>query len=161
MEKHYELNVSDWAGYLKSKGLQFLTGEACNVGLRQLWEVTEEGHAILEAFFSVGINLSPPMNRGYGTILLNRNIVCPSIVTFALLQEYPVVLYVPTQKFETYSTNKNWKAFSSAENFAAHRLAFPKTYGVDGTLLGHYRVYYREVTNLFMRNPHGRSGRLV
>ncbi len=82
--------ISCWDD-LREFGFDLLTGEACGLMYRLLFDVTAQGKGILEKCFGVGLNLSESWNRGtdekpsVGSILLSNEMMVP-IAVFTLLE---------------------------------------------------------------------------
>jgi hypothetical protein len=71
---------------LDAFGIRVLTGEACGLGFRLLFDLTEQGKAILEKAFDVKLVPAEPWNRGaVGSIMLAPEML-PLVGTFALLE---------------------------------------------------------------------------
>src|SRR5437867_11962011 len=72
---------------LRPYGLNCLTGEACGLGMRLLFDVTDKGRELLKTFFGV-CDLSLPSNwnsGANGSIMLPHEVARPLMV-FALLK---------------------------------------------------------------------------
>jgi len=66
-------------------GLTPLTGEACGLMYRILFDVTEQGKKIIDKCFDVKVQLAKPWNNGAGSIMLSREMMIP-LGIFALLE---------------------------------------------------------------------------
>lgn len=67
-------------------GIKPLTGEACGLTYRILFDVTEQGRTALEKTFDVKVELAEPWNRGaIGSIMLAPEMLIP-VGIFALLE---------------------------------------------------------------------------
>ncbi|WP_146118972.1 hypothetical protein [Blastopirellula marina] len=82
--------VSGWRD-LEQFGIEALTGEACGLMYRILFDVTEHGKHILEKCFGCGVELAEAWNRGtdekphIGSIMLSNEMLIP-LGIFALLE---------------------------------------------------------------------------
>ncbi len=80
--------VSCWND-LKPFGIDPLTGEACGLMHRILFDLTAQGQEIVEKALGCGLNLSEPWNRGdpphVGSILLPQDMFV-TLAIFALLE---------------------------------------------------------------------------
>ena len=72
-------------------GIELLTGEACGLMYRILFDVTENGANIIRKCFDIDIKFSEPWNRGsdedrhVGSIMLSNEMLTP-LAIFALLE---------------------------------------------------------------------------
>jgi hypothetical protein len=82
--------VNNW-GALEPYGLHLLTGEACGLMYRLLFDVTRQGQKVLEKCLGVTLMLAEPWNSGspddphLGSILLPQSMFLP-LGVFALLE---------------------------------------------------------------------------
>lgn len=83
--------ITCWAD-LRDYGIDYLTGEACGLSYRILFDVTKRGKHILEKCFGIpNMNLPESWNAGsksdphVGSIMLARDMYVP-IAVFALLE---------------------------------------------------------------------------
>jgi hypothetical protein len=77
---------------LRPYGVVFLTGEACGLMMRLLFDVTEKGRQVLARTLGIpGLKLAEPWNRGseadphVGSIMLTQEMLVP-VAVFALLE---------------------------------------------------------------------------
>ncbi len=82
--------ISSWSD-LRPYGIDALTGEACGLMYRILFDVTAKGKQIIEKCLSVEVKLAEAWNRGskedphVGSIMLAQEMLTP-LAVFALLE---------------------------------------------------------------------------
>ena len=80
------VRIDDDLKFLKTIGLNWLTGESCGYSMRILFDVeTEHAKELLESFFGTKLELHPKWNKGIGSIMLSRGVIKDFII-FASLQ---------------------------------------------------------------------------
>lgn len=95
-------------GFLRSHGIDPLTGEACGLGMRVLCDVTEEGKKILERFFGLPeirmMEAWNPEPGKVGSIMIPRDMFTDLLVMIMVEDGKNIVahtedgLYAGTQK---------------------------------------------------------------
>lgn len=137
---------------LRQYGLEPLTGEACGLGYRILFDVTHNGRTVLGKWLGIpDLRLADPWNRGdpadpaVGSILLSRELLVP-VGIFALLETGCSEVWQLTNGellgIEPSDTESHRQA--AQEVYAAQRV---RTYRYGGTAGD--------------RNVHAISGRIV
>ena len=81
---------------LRTFGIDYLTGEACGIALRLLFDLTENGERIIDSFFGGVQTTSKAWNKGKSSIMLPRSIL-DDLCVYALLTEYEYVVVKPGQ----------------------------------------------------------------
>lgn len=148
--------ITSWQD-MKVFGFDLLTGEACGIGIRGLFDVTDEAKKTLYGFFGLTsldgfADAWNSRDGATGSILLPYSLLHP-LATYCLLvqKKWPLVLTVShraksyTSDFVMGLTDKDWLEMA---NRADH--LWPKS----------YNLYYNHATSNEGRNVHHFTGRM-
>lgn len=150
---------------LDDYGIELLTGEACGIGLRLLFDVSPEGAKILEEFLSIRFTdennaWNHQGQEGWKSIMLSRGVI-DDLLVFIMCREYPVVVKVNWRSASGYA----WyvEGFPSMELYKEWRKAAERVYiSTDerGEEKSCWMTYYPAGTGAGgTRNTHFMSGR--
>ena len=99
---------------MEAYGIELLTGEACGIGMRLLFDLSPSGRALVEQFLSISFNeynnsWNHKGQEGWKSILMSRQMI-DDLMAFTLSLAYPYVAVV------------NWR---SEYGYAAYCEGFP------------------------------------
>jgi len=149
-EKYY----SQWDNreLLDSFGVNYLTGEACGLSMRGLYDLTPAGAELLAEFLGGCVPQSEAWNGRDGAKVsaLLTHATVEDLISYGLCKRHPLVLRINS----TYTNG--WACFKSMADFEAWREA-----DAGKVHEGKWRVYYASGTAAAgFRNQHVFSGRV-
>ena len=151
---HLDLNY-DSSDYLKSIGINILTGEACGLSMRLLCDITESAQTLLSDFFGgVTFNAVGWNNYDGKSIMLTRETL-NDIIVYSVCTQYPIVIKCSYRnkrgKFET----NHLRGLNTQDELNALKPHYQKIHD------NNYRVFYSSGTAAGgLRNTHEFSGRV-
>ena len=139
-------------GEMDQFGLQCLTGEACGLGMRLLFDVTEPGRKLLEKFFGVNQLILPQDWNGgeaVGSIMLAAD-QCTPIAIMGMLEQGCIEVW---QQFEN---NERTGFLFGLENEEELKLAGENMTCWPNVTYRHWKYHGTAGS----RNVHAMSGRI-
>jgi hypothetical protein len=128
---HYTLNQGQFNKFLEEHGIRYLTGKACAMGIRGLYDLTEQGSDILSNFLGGCTPTFPNWNSGA---------VKSAFIAYATIR--PLVAFI---------LGMEWECVVDVEH---HGHGFGASY-----LIGCQRNDWQDVTDIVEAGPTGRNYR--
>jgi len=132
--------IKSW-GDLKKYGISFLTGESCAYGLRGLFDLNEEGKALIEGYFGGTVTVRPGSNwnsevngkPAVGSVLLDFHLLTPLAVYILFHVENVYAVCYP-EGGGVYGVDK--ENFETAKDLFLGKIRVNPNYQRQGTLDG-------------------------
>ena len=154
--------ITDISKYLEGQGVGYLTGEACGIGLRKLYDLTERGKILVEQFLSTTAD-SAPWNSTVGieptvaSIMLPPAILRPQAIFAMFVNGATAVIDVDVN--DIMRTDYLWMVWNTeGYNDPDYQELLDKVRDVFG---GKFIVWTDSSTSHSGRNEHVFSGRIV
>ena len=151
---HLDLNY-DSSDYLKSIGINILTGEACGLSMRLLCDIDDNAQTLLSDFFG-GLEFKSDGWNSYSkkSIMLTRETL-NDIIVYSVCSQYPIVIKCAYKnKRDRFETN-HLRGLNTQDELNALRPHYDKIHN------GKFRVFYSSGTAAGgLRNTHEFSGRV-
>jgi len=151
---HLDLSY-DFSDYLKSIGINILTGEACGLSMRLLCDIDDKAQRLLSDFFG-GVEFKSSGWNSYEkkSIILTRSTL-NDIIIYSVCEQYPIVIKCSYKnKRDRFETN-HLRGLNSREELEKIKPHYDRIHN------GNFRVFYSSGTSASgMRNRHEFSGRV-
>ena len=136
--------------YLRSKGINLLTGEACGFSVRFLCDIeNEQAKEYLRDFLGLPeLTLAESWNHGIGSMMIGRETFHHDLFLFVALQEFEVMYKIKDNEFARY----DWQGCTKDEWMTDIRVFLGNHPDWD------YNVYFGQKNT---RNTHEFTGRTI